>query len=209
MENFISDIKKLNDNNHKSQFPELQQSGIEGSSKHNEGICQLIKKSNIQVNTVLDIACGHGNHINALHNAFGSFCIGIDKIEFKEWNKFSNKNIHFIKKDIDNVIHHVNCKEKFDVILTMNTLRGYPKRFPDEYLTTFLDWCKSNSDYLITNNCLGSSGASELAYNTFPNAKKILPAILSRGYELILSHTQTFTHINDKVFDINLFKVIR
>ena len=174
-------------NNKSSRFPRFGKSDPAKSNDYNDTICNLIDElilSNIAIDSVLDLACGHGNHLMTVHEKFKNLCIGVDIHEFDAWNH-EFENLHFFQKDIDEITTNIKCKEKLDLIITMNTLRSSPFR-TKKYFTLFLEWCRSHSNYLITNNCT--------------NVK--LP-----GFELIATKTPDGT-LKHRPCDVNLFKTL-
>jgi|TARA_R110000796_G_scaffold96513_1_gene202320 hypothetical protein len=145
---FIKDVEHINNS---SGFPVLETSRYKFSKIYNENICELIEKSDILSQNVLDLACGDGNHLYAVHKKFNSKCVGVDIRKSTRWDNYESESIYFFKQDIDQIIKNITCKKPFDIIITMNTLRS--KLWNTNYLDKFLTWCSKNCKYLITNNC--------------------------------------------------------
>ena len=157
----ITNLKKL-DESEQSEFPEFKKSKKSMSEKYDDHICELISRNSISPLNVLDIGCGHGNHLHSVHKKFDSRCVGIDIKYSGSWNEYESRSVRFFKQDVDDVIKNINCDKPFDVIITMNTLRAeireksknpYQAQWKYNYYEKFLTWCSKNCKYLITNNC--------------------------------------------------------
>ena len=181
---FLQDIKKLTKSESK-KFPNLRHSRHDVSKQSDLLICKLIENNKIPKQSVLDLCCGHGNRLKAINEQFNSKCVGIDINKSKNWLEYKSETIHFFKHDVDNVIKNINCKKPFDIILTMNTLRGHFE--DDNYKNEFLNWCSKNCKYLITNSC---------------NNKNF------KGFNLVdnISAKEDLKIEDIKIYDCNLFK---
>jgi hypothetical protein len=126
----------------------------------------------------IDFFCGHGIVLNQIKKTYNSEVIGIDINKFSDWNVFNN--VYFSQKDVFDVIK-LNPIFKFDIVVTLNTLRADSKRWGQERYNNFLAWCNKHSNYLITNKCTNKN---------------------LTGFQLI----DTIQPPN--IFDINLFKAI-
>jgi len=142
-----------------------------------------IIKNNINCSKTLrciDFFCGHGIVLDQIKKTYDSELVGIDINNFhNDWNNF--ENIHFFQKDVFDVIK-LKPTFKFDIILTLNTLRAESKMWGQERYDAFLSWCNQHSNYLITNNCIN---------------KKL------DGFQLV-DTVQT-----PGLYDTNLFKIVK
>jgi len=140
-----------------------------------------IINNNIDYNKTLrciDFFCGHGIVLNQIKKTYNSEVIGVDINRFHDWNVFNE--VYFSQKDVFEVLK-LNPPFRFDIVITLNTLRAESKIWGHDRYDKFLTWCNKHSNYLITNNCTN---------------KKL------NGFELINTVSPP------GIYDINLFKAI-
>ena len=90
---FIKDVESINN----PSFPFLETSKYKYSKMYDENICELIEKNDILSQNVLDLACGAGNHLYAIHKKFNSKCVGVDIRKSTRWHNYESESVYFFK----------------------------------------------------------------------------------------------------------------
>ena len=112
-----------------------------------DSIKTILEKNNLQDGSYIDFFCGKGNVLKKIKSSFTSTqLLGINTIAYDTW---SDDTIKFYNKDVSQVMNLESCK--FNVTMMFNIHESiWPSRGSNPK-DSFISWCKTNSDYLLTN----------------------------------------------------------
>jgi SAM-dependent methyltransferase len=89
-----------------------------------EEICTLIKREHPNAKSILDVACGTGEHIRILHGTYGFDAHGVDLDE--ELLSLARKKVPSARFSCANM-ENFDLKERYDVVMCLFSSIGYVK----------------------------------------------------------------------------------
>lgn len=112
-----------------------------------DSIKTILEKNNLQDGSYIDFFCGKGEVLKKIKSSFTSTeMLGVNTIAYDNW---SDDTIKFYNKDVSQVMKLESCR--FNVTMMFNIHESiWPSR-PSNPKDSFINWCKTNSDYLLTN----------------------------------------------------------